>query len=189
MNDGDYIVVLAVSSFCTALFTLGVAFFTGRTASAARRGVDATTRTHEASLYIQYMQQYASEKMLFALRTLRDWADKYGKEFVNEYEKAIFKKDSPNFRDAYEVDIARRYVKNFYTSALQLFECDYVKRQFIENVTEYDGIYILYDYVEPLEEVLQKDYKREPFKKLKEIHPDKRTQKDKDKVRKIAPLR
>ena len=185
MNDGFSTILLAVSAsgaFLAAIFTAVAAF-------AAWSSVKATKRTHEATLYTQYMQQYASEQMLFALRTLRDWKDRYNVKFVEEYKKAIDNQNSPNFSDAYEVDKARRYVKNFYMSALQLFECDYVKRQFIENVTATDGIYILYEHVERLEEALQEDYKREPFKKLKEIHPDKRTKEEKEKARKIAPLK
>jgi hypothetical protein len=123
------------------------------------------------------------------LRTLRDWGEQYGSDFVKEFEKAIFDRTSPNFSDACEVDIARRYVMSFYLSALQLRNNRYVKTKFINNAPEYDGIYVLYDYVQPLESVLNPDYDENKFEKLKKIHPDKRTPEDRAKVRQIPMLK
>lgn len=126
---------VAISSIVMMLLTLFIAIATWRAARS-------TERTSQAQILIKFMEEYRSTKMLDALTSLRSW------------------KDNPRFDDYMylastkrhdEINEARRFVKSYFFSALELYEGGFVNDYFMRTICQYRGIEVLFDIVEPLE--------------------------------------
>jgi len=145
----------------TAISALGALF----AAIAAWRSARASRDAVEAQLLSNQMEEYGADKMLYALRTLRNWKADKGDEFEGKWRKAIETDDQA----AQKVDRARRTVKFYFYKALRLYQSGYVSKRFLKDVCAVDGINILYDIVEPLEYALNPRYDKNNFDSLRQI--------------------
>jgi hypothetical protein len=151
----------SISLVLTAITSLLALFAT----IAAWRSARASKVAIEAQFLSNQMEEYGAEKMLYALRTLRNWKADKGDEFERKWRQAIEANDSA----AHEVDRARRTVKFYFYKALRLYQSGYVSKRFLKDVCAVDEINILYDIVEPLEYALNPRYDKNNFDSLRKI--------------------
>jgi hypothetical protein len=111
------------------------------------------------------MAEYSDEKMLYALRTLRNWKAEKGDEFERIWRQDIESGDL----EAQKVDRARRTVKFYFYKVLRMYKSRYVTTRLLKDICAVDGINILYDIVEPLEYALNPGYDKSYFDILRKI--------------------
>ena len=134
-------------------------------AIAAFRAARETRKSVEAELVLQFLDHYASDEMLNALRVLRMWEAEHGEGFEKVWRERL----DLQVPEAHTVDQARRRVKNYFLNALRLFESQYVDREFLAEVCSVDGINIFYDIVEKLELALNEKYDQSRFQRIADL--------------------
>lgn len=123
-------------------------------------------RSNDAGLFLKFVENYRVQEMRNALRTLRMWEAEHGAGFVEKFRERI-KKGDPK---ADAVDEARRHVKGYFIdSALGSYELGSVTLPFLQKVTAFAGINILYDIVEPLEQAINPNYDKSKFERLRQL--------------------
>jgi hypothetical protein len=130
----------AIGTLCTAIFTCWIAVITRDVAKSAEK-------SSQAQILIKFMEEYRSEKMLDALTSLRKWKDDY----PGSYGDYVFLLRTHMHK---EINEARRLVKSYFFSALELYESTFANDLFMKTICEKQGIEILFDIVEPLEQSL-----------------------------------
>ena len=123
-------------------------------------------RSNETNLFLKFVEKYRAREMRDALRTLQMWKAEHGEEFAEKFHEAI-KMGDPK---ADAVDEARRYVKSYFIDdALGLYELGSVTLPFLQKVTAFAGINILYDIVEPLEYAINQKHDKLKFERVREL--------------------
>jgi|WetSurMetagenome_2_1015567.scaffolds.fasta_scaffold92366_2 hypothetical protein len=161
---------LDIGTLLTAIFTAVAALAALLTIRENRIAVKATYRAVEAELLGDFLKDYSSEEMLNALLRLRDWKEKYKIEFAKKFEQ-LYRVRSP---EALEITKARRTVLHFFQRILMLYNGEYVSKQFCETLFKLRYISLVFEVVEPLEEIVvrvdsKETYNREIFDQLREI--------------------
>jgi len=99
------------------------------------------------------------------LRNLRSWKELHGTDFAQKWKEKFIERDN----DAIVVDAARRRVKNFFQAIGEIYEDGLISKSMAMRLLEFQGIDILYEIVEPLEEALNRDYNRSKFDLLRSL--------------------
>jgi hypothetical protein len=160
-----------VVALAASVFTAVTAFAALWTAWEARKAVVKNQRTAEAHILSDFLKEYSSPIMLRSLRDLRRWKEKYRDGFAVEFEK-LYKEENAA---AIKLNRARREVSHYFQRALQLCRNNYVSKQFMEVICGYIATSILFDVVEPLEEIVsridvQQPYNKQSFDELRAVY-------------------
>jgi hypothetical protein len=160
----------AVAATGSAIAAAVSACFSSRSsriaADAARTGANAAAST----LILKFRDQYASNVMLFDLRNLRAWHDKYGSQFAETWRQKL-KDDKEDDKEAQIVDRARRRVTSFFHNIIDLHDAGLVPEHVEKLLLDFDGFDLLYGVVEPLEKANNTDYDKARFDKLRDLRP------------------
>jgi len=154
------VVVSSISSAAIPwimLASVGVAcvsaYFSWRSSEVAANGSQAT-------LYLKFQEQYASGQMLQDLRNLRSWREKYGPDFASRWAKQ-YEQNNP---EALAVNESRRRVSHFYGAIADLYRNGLLSEPRL--LTNFQGIDLWFEVVEPLEKALNPDYDKSQFDAL-----------------------
>lgn len=145
---------------------------------------------------------YGDDRMLTAVRTLakveRRWNDakasgiKPGASAFDIPPDAITRTESRNDYCAIKIlndskfvvgndlykpwtedeDRARRFVKNYFSSALELYLCGGIGRRTLRVICDTDAITLLFNVIEPMESITNEGYKFDVFYKLMKVIKD-----------------
>jgi hypothetical protein len=154
-----------VVAACSAIAAAVSAFFSWRStaADAARTAAD----TAATSLVLKFRDQYASTEMLFDLRNLRAWHDKYGSQSAQTWQQKLAQSDD----EALIVDEARRRVTNFFSNIIDLHDRGLIPARIENLLTDFAGFDLLFTVVEPLERAFSPQYDKARFDKLRKLKP------------------
>jgi hypothetical protein len=129
------------------------------------RSTRISTRIAQTQLYLKFRDQYSDKVMNDDLRNLRSWKELHGNKFSAKWKEKFIERDS----DAIVVDAARRRVKNFFQAIAEIYQDGLISKSLAIRLLEFQGIDILYEIVEPLEEALNRDYNKSKFDLLKAL--------------------
>lgn len=131
-----------------SLWTVIAAFATFRAAKAAHKSANAAEKTvmevhtaTEAQLYVERMMEYGSSDMLKSMNVLFRWSrTKEGKDLI----KKLAEETEPNLAIEYiipvKVNEARRYIKMYFESVLQLCQSSYKNKHFLQRICTHDNL-------------------------------------------------
>ena len=71
-----------------------------------------------------------------------------------------------------EEDGARRLVKNYFSSALELYRCGGISKKTLRVVCDTDAVTLLFNVIEPMEFIINKEYKFDVFYDLMKVLRD-----------------
>jgi hypothetical protein len=134
------------------------AFFSGRSSKVSANAAQAT-------LYLEFQEQYADHMMWRDLRNLRSWKELHGADFANKWAKLYEQNDT----DALEVDKSRRRVSHFFGAIADLYKDRLLSEPLARRFANYSGADLWFDVVEPLEEELGRDYDKSQFVTLRKL--------------------
>jgi hypothetical protein len=144
-----------------ALGSLGAAI-------AAWLSLRATRLSAEGMLGAKWLEEYDKPAMRDALRGLvacqHDWGDNFAERWIASIKTGDAR--------AEKIDCARRLVKGYFLSPVQLYSNGLVSRQLVHTIADQSGLYILYEIVEPLERALSATYGKHYFDTLRTIVPN-----------------
>ena len=119
-------------------------------------------------MFYTLLDRYAKPEMSKAIRTLREWHEKHGKD----YAKIWIKERELGTPAAIAVDESRRLVSHFFQSAYVLYHKHFVTELFAKAMDHFTGLSIFLDTVEGLEAELNPKYDREAFGGFRVLFPD-----------------
>jgi hypothetical protein len=150
-----------VSLWLTAVAALGACL----AAIASLLSARATRHASDGQLFTLLHEKYATDEMLWAVRTLREWESTQGPNRFAKWGDALLRGDER----AKQIDRARRYVKFYFFLPLRLYDGGLVKKRFVREVCRVAGLYTLFDVVEPLDKALSPKYDCVRYEKLRNI--------------------
>ncbi len=154
-NPSDVIPWIMLASVGVACVS---AFFSGRSSKVSANAAQAT-------LYLEFQEQYADHMMWRDLRNLRSWKELHGADFANKWAKLYEQNDT----DALEVDKSRRRVSHFFGAIADLYKDRLLSEPLARRFANYSGADLWFDVVEPLEEELGRDYDKSQFVTLRKL--------------------
>jgi hypothetical protein len=110
----------------------------------------ATRKAAEGAAVMTIVGEYFQPEMKTALRLLRSWKDTHGQDFAPRWLAALKKQD----KQALDVDAARRHVSGYFVKCTRLGRADLLSKTALDAVAMVEGINLLFDVVEPMEEQL-----------------------------------
>lgn len=156
--------VVAIAAGLTTIISLVLVY----------EGLRRTRIAAEAQLLSAYNDKYFENDMLDAIRVLRKWGDEHQTCLQKQRTPEKNPRNAPEFEEAHditwpsEVDRSRRKVKAYFVNALDLYERDMLSRRFFNDIVNKEAITTLFDIVEPLEWLLNKQYDASKFYRLME---------------------
>ena len=152
----------------SAIFTLITATAALWTAWETRKTAIKTQETVEGQMLNDFLKDYSSDEMLKSLKMLKKWKKEHRNDFKELFE-TLYKEEK-----AKELNIARRIVAHHFINAHTLYKRSYASRRFIETICQSSGIEILFEIVEPLDEVVAhvdvgQPYNKEIYDELRDI--------------------
>lgn len=130
----------------------------------ARAAARETKRAVEAQLLATFLDQYSEPRMHTALDNLRSWvtrhpdASQWSLSDVLEDEEYI------------EVDRSRRIVRSYFDRVVRLRRQRYITKSFVEEIVRDQGIKILFEIIEPLEQATGKDFDSSTYDALRRYY-------------------
>ena len=160
---------VAVASAIIALLT---AIFTGVAGGAAWWSVRTARRAAEAAACLRLFERYESDRMLWALRTLRTSkpTDVDVTHWAAQWVTEMHKKEPDRAQWAKDIDLARREVSGYFLGLTQIYDGGLVTRSLVRTAGYVAGINLFYELCEPLERALNPaDYSEHLFRLLERI--------------------
>jgi hypothetical protein len=161
--------IMLASAIAAAISAIAAAFsacFSSRSSRTAANAAATAADAAATTLILKFRNQYATKEMLIDLRNLRAWQDKHGS---SKFAETWRKKFEQNDQEALIVDASRRRVSHFFSSIADLHDTGLVPERIKKLLTDFDGLDVLYDVVEPLERELSPGYNRTPFETLRKL--------------------
>jgi hypothetical protein len=159
-------------ALASAIITAVTAIFTGLAAAGAWQSVRTARRAAEAATCLRLFERYQSDRMLWALRTLRTSKpqDVDVTQWAAQWVTEMHKKEPTRASWAKDVDLARREISGYFLGLAQIYEGGLVTRSLVRTAGYLDGINLLYDVCEPLERALNPaDYSECLFRRLQGV--------------------
>jgi hypothetical protein len=156
----------------SALFAAVSALFTGVAAAGAWWSVRTARRAAEAATCLRLFERYESDRMLWALRTLRTSKpqDVDVTQWAAQWVTEMHKKEPDRQQWAKDVDLARREVTGYFFWLTRLFEGGLITPNLVRTGGYIAGINLFYDVCEPLERALNPgDYPERLFGLLERV--------------------
>jgi len=127
------------------------------------RSSQVAANTAQATLYLKFQEQYASDEMRQDLRNLTSWRELHRGEFVSTWVKLYQQNDNK----ALAVDRSRRRVSHFFGAIADLYNERLLSEDLTGRLaTRFQGIELWFEVVEPLEKALNPDYDKSQFDTL-----------------------
>lgn len=159
-------------AMASAIIAAVSAIFTGVAATAAWRSVRTARRAAEGGTCLRLFEKYESDRMLWALRTLRTSkpSDVDVTQWAAQWVTEMHKKEPERPQWAKDVDLARREVTGYFFWLARLYEGGLVTPSLLRTAGYIAGINLFYDVCQPLERALNPgDYPERLFDLLEKI--------------------
>ncbi|MCW4005868.1 MAG: hypothetical protein NWF04_04635 [Candidatus Bathyarchaeota archaeon] len=115
----------------------------------------------EAQLLVDVLREYSADAMVNALQTLNNWVEEYKDAYIKEFGERYQRKDL----SVMPINRARRVVLGYFQRVLQLYDGGYVSADFCNVICRMSGTKILFEVVEPFDEIASQIDPKQPHNK------------------------
>ena len=138
------------------LITLVSALAASTAAFASWRSSNASRKTYDASLYLNFSERYNSEDMYEALKLLTDYYKRNHKTFKSRWKNDIATRDP----EIEHINVALRRVGRYYFDIARLYKSGFVTKGIAADMCRQGGINVFYEVWIPMSQISKPNMER-----------------------------